>query len=323
MLARRLDSAIKAVLYGAGLRSSRIAIAAMCAVCMLRPLDGQQLRATQAQSSSEPKNPASMQTFQIPSHGALLNAFVYVAEGAGPHPAVVLLHGFPGNERNLDLAQDIRRAGWDALYFNYRGSWGSPGDFSFSHGIEDTAAAIACLRQPAMTKLLRLDASRIVVIGHSMGGFMAVQGAAADPSILAIGLVSAADLGGRIPQPLPKEREQAVVQALADGYAREGMAPLAGCTPEGLARETLGNAAQWSFLVKADALKGRPVLIVTSDDGLAPGNAAFAAALHKAGNQRVVTLHLSTDHSYSDKRSDLSAAVLRWLASLLSQPPQR
>jgi pimeloyl-ACP methyl ester carboxylesterase len=70
-----------------------------------------------------------MDTFQIPSHGAMLNAFVYIAAGVGPHPAVVLLHGFPGNERNLDLAQDMRRAGWDVLYFNYRGSWGSPGDF--------------------------------------------------------------------------------------------------------------------------------------------------------------------------------------------------
>jgi pimeloyl-ACP methyl ester carboxylesterase len=46
----------------------------------------------------------------------------YVASGTGPRPAVVLLHGFPGNERNLDLAQDMRRAGWDVLYLNYRGS---------------------------------------------------------------------------------------------------------------------------------------------------------------------------------------------------------
>src|ERR1700733_6094630 len=113
-----------------------------------------------------------MQSFQIPSHGALLNAFVYVAAGAGPHPVVVLLHGFPGNERNLDIAQDIRRAGWDVLYFDYRGSWGSPGEFSLSHAIEDVAAATDCLRQTAMAKLLRLDASRIVLIGHSMGGFV-------------------------------------------------------------------------------------------------------------------------------------------------------
>jgi pimeloyl-ACP methyl ester carboxylesterase len=264
-----------------------------------------------------------MQTFQISSHGALLNAFVYVAAGAGPHPAVVLLHGFPGNERNLDLAQDIRRAGWDVLYFNYRGSWGSPGDFSFSHGIEDTVAATAFLRQPEMTKLLRLDPSRIVLIGHSMGGFMAVEGATADPAVVAMGLISAADLGGRIPQPLPKEGEQAAIQRLTEGYRREGMAPLAGCTPEGLARETLANAAQWSFLAKVDSLKSRPVLIVTSDDGLAPGNAAFASALRNAGNDRVTTLHLPTDHPYSDQRVALSTAVLQWLAALPSPSPGR
>jgi dipeptidyl aminopeptidase/acylaminoacyl peptidase len=110
-------------------------------ISSLGALQAKQPVSSQTDTTAKPAYPASMQTFQIASHGALLNAFVYVAAGAGPHPAVVLLHGFPGNERNLDLAQDIRRAGWDVLYFNYRGSWGSPGDFSFSHAIEDTAAA--------------------------------------------------------------------------------------------------------------------------------------------------------------------------------------
>ena len=152
------------------------------------------------------KSPAGMDTFQIPSHGSLLNALVYVAAGEGPHPAVVLLHGFPGNERNLDLAQDIRHAGWDGLVIHYRGSWGTPGDFSFSHGIEDTAAAVAYLRQPEYAKRLRLDPAKIVLIGHSMGGFMAVEGAAADASIRAVGLISAADLAGRVPESIPADR---------------------------------------------------------------------------------------------------------------------
>jgi pimeloyl-ACP methyl ester carboxylesterase len=298
--------------------------AAFAALCFLlttcRPLGAQPpARAAHVGLAVEPTNRASMQTFQIPSHGALLNALVYVAAGPGPHPAVILLHGFPGNERNLDLAQDIRRAGWDVLYFNYRGSWGSPGDFSFSHGIEDTAAAIAYLREPAVAEKLRLDTSRIVLIGHSMGGFMAVQGAAADPAIVAFGLISAADLGGRFAQPLPKEREQAVLEGLSKGYAREGMAPLAGCTPEGLAKETLAHAAEWSFVAKADLLKTRPALVISSDDGLAPGNQAFADALEAAGDKQVTTLYLATDHSYSDQRRELSAAVLQWLAKLPSK----
>jgi uncharacterized protein len=263
-------------------------------------------------------SPASMQSFQIPSHGALLNAFVYVAAGEGPHPAVVLLHGFPGNERNLDLAQDIRSAGWDVLYFDYRGSWGSPGDFSFSHGIQDTAAAVDYLRSAPMAKILRLDPSRIVLIGHSMGGFMAVQAAAADRGVAGIGLISAGDIGGRIPQPLAAGGEQAKIEALSAAYEREGMAPLSGCTPEGLAHEVLVNAAQWSFMSKVEALKSRPLLIVTADDAYARGDEAFAGALRRAGNSRVATLHLPTDHAYSDQRGVLSGVVLRWLASVIS-----
>src|SRR5580698_8059367 len=54
-------------------------------------------------------NPATSASFQIPSHGSMMNALIYIAPGAGPHPVVILLHGFPGNEKNLDLAQAIRR----------------------------------------------------------------------------------------------------------------------------------------------------------------------------------------------------------------------
>ena len=99
------------------------------------------LRAQASLTADPPQDkadPATMATFQIPSHGALLNALMYVAAGAGPHGTVVLLHGFPGNEKNLDLAQAFRRDGLNVLYFDYRGSWGSPGDFSFTHCMEDT-----------------------------------------------------------------------------------------------------------------------------------------------------------------------------------------
>ena len=56
---------------------------------------------------------------------------------------VVLLHGLPGNEQNLDLAQAIRRAGWNVLTLHYRGAWGSPGQFSLQHVLEDADAAVA------------------------------------------------------------------------------------------------------------------------------------------------------------------------------------
>jgi pimeloyl-ACP methyl ester carboxylesterase len=259
---------------------------------------------------------ASMQTMQIASHGALMNALVYIAAGAGPHPAVILLHGFPGNERNLDLAQDMRRAGWDVLYFNYRGSWGTPGNFSFAHSIEDTHAAIAYLRRPDVARSLRLDPKRIVLMGHSMGGFMTVEAAAADPSIEAFATISAADMSGRMQALLGKEKRPDAIAAMAHGLADEGMAPLAGCTPTGLASELAEHVASWPFIGKVDALKNRTALIVTSNDGLRQDNDVFAAALRNAGDAHVTTQHFATDHAYSDQRIALSRAVLNWLATL-------
>jgi hypothetical protein len=60
------------------------------------------------------------------------------------------------------------------MYLNYRGSWGSPGDFSFTHCIEDTQSAIAYLHDAGKAAKLRSDPNTIVLIAHSMGGFVAL-----------------------------------------------------------------------------------------------------------------------------------------------------
>ena len=257
-----------------------------------------------------------MQAFQLPSHGAMLNAIVYIAAGVGPHPVVVLLHGFPGNEKNLDLAQAVRRAGWDVLYFDYRGSWGSPGDFSFTHSIEDAQAAIAYMRDAGNAKRLRADPTYIVLIGHSMGGFLARIVAANDAGIRAIGLISAADMGVDRVETMPAEQRKPGLPSLAAGFAAEGMAPLAGCTPESLAREVIAHADSWNTVNLAAKLAARPVLVITSNDGLAPSNDAFFAALENAGDAQAQETHMETDHVYSDHRIALAQAMLEGLATL-------
>ena len=289
---------------------------AILVIGLASPVQAQQ---TSAAISSDPaadsSDPASMQTMQLESHGALLNAIVYVAAGAGPHPVVILLHGFPGNEKNLDLAQAIRRAGWDVLYFDYRGSWGSPGDFSFTHCIEDTQAAIAYVRDPINSKKIRADATRVVLIGHSMGGFMANFAGAQDAKVEAVGMISAANLGG-MESWANESGHDATLEYVAASLKAEGMAPLAGCTPESLAKEIEAHFKEWNFVDSAAKLSSRPVLVVTSDDGLAGENDAFVKALKKTGSTKVTAVHMPTDHSYSDHRIALETAVLQWLAAM-------
>jgi pimeloyl-ACP methyl ester carboxylesterase len=270
-----------------------------------------------ADPAPDKTNPALIDTFQLPSHGALLNALVYVASGPGPHPTVVLLHGFPGNEKNLDLAQAIRRAGWNVLYFDYRGSWGSPGDFSFTHCIEDTASAIAWLRVPANATKERVDAKRIVLVGHSMGGFMAIEAGARDAGIEAVITISGADMGMTQVLAAPAAQRAAFVPQIAPQLAAEGMAPLAGTSAQALAKELVENAPEWSFPALGAQLATRPLLVITSDDGWQAPGEALVAAVQKAGGQRASMVHMATDHSYSDHRIALEEAVV---GALLKQP---
>lgn len=112
--------------------------------------------------------PPAIEGLTVFSDVARLNGSILLANGAGPHPTVALLHGFPGNERNLDLAHVLRRAGYNVVYFSFRGMWGSEGRFSFANVVEDTSAVVKHLRDHASS--LRVDPDQIYLIGHSMGG---------------------------------------------------------------------------------------------------------------------------------------------------------
>src|SRR5262249_27801683 len=119
----------------------------------------------------DPTHPAANRQVLIPSGGVGMNALLLLAAGSGAKPTLLLLHGLPGNEQNLDLAQAVRRAGWNVLTMHYRGSWGSPGSFSIAGAVEDAGAAMAFLRQPENAAKYGIDPRRILIGGHSMGGF--------------------------------------------------------------------------------------------------------------------------------------------------------
>jgi len=118
-------------------------------------------------------NNAGSQELNIPSAGSKLQGFIYKAGGSGKHPTLLLLHGYPGNERNLDLAQVVRARGWNVVYFDYRGSWASQGSFSFKNCVEDVVNVAAFFRKYADS--FHVDTSNIALFGHSMGGWVCLK----------------------------------------------------------------------------------------------------------------------------------------------------
>jgi pimeloyl-ACP methyl ester carboxylesterase len=251
-------------------------------------------------------HPAAMTVLHIPSHGVLINGLIYEPSGAGPHPTLVICHGLPGNEKNLDLAQAVRRASWNAVTFNYRGSWGSPGVFRFAQNLEDADAVLAYLRDPANAARLGIDTKRIVLAGHSMGGWVTAQTAAHDHALMGAILISAADMGAMAG--LPRER---IVAIMADDKES-----LAGVTAESMADEVIANSKTFGFANTVSGLSKMPLLVLSADDGLAPRTDALVKAIEAEGNQNVTAIHEHTDHSWSDHRIFLESAIITWLAAL-------
>ena len=256
----------------------------------------------------DPSFPAAMDAVSIPVAGASMNGIFYLASGQGPHPLAVMLHGFPGNEQNRDLAYTLRRAGYDVLFFHYRGAWGSGGAFSFAGAMEDTRAAIAFARDPGAATGRRADPVRLVLVGHSMGGLMALAAAARDPTIRSIVLISPWDLG--------KEAADAKASPKLHAECLQGfqdsVAPLAGATAEGLCAEAEAHAGEWTLSTLAARVTASTLLIMgTREEGLEAALQPLRLALGAAGAP-LETRTLPTDHAYSDRRIALADIVVRW-----------
>jgi pimeloyl-ACP methyl ester carboxylesterase len=251
-------------------------------------------------------HPARSEVLHVPDSGVEINALAYIPSGAGPHPTVVLLHGLPGNEKNLDLAQALRRAGWTVVTFNYRGSWGSPGTYSLEGDLVDAQAVLAYVRAPQNAARLQIDPRRLVIMGHSLGGWVTAVTASKDPGLLGVVLISAADMAAvRLASP---------AQRVA--LAADNMETLAGVTPQSMADQLGALPASEGFPAVAPGLARAPLLVLTSDDGLAAEADALVEAVRKAGGKQVATVHVATDHSWNTARIRLQSEIIGWLQAL-------
>lgn len=257
--------------------------------------------------------PALVEThFEIA--GDRVNGIVYLANGAGPHPTVVLLHGFPGNERNLDLAQDMRREGFNVLFFHYRGAWGSEGKYSLPHVIEDVAGATTYLRTHAAE--LRVDPARILLVGHSMGGFAALQGGARDPAIKCLAGIAPAEMGA-----IAAQLEQSPEGAAGFAAYADQLDMLKGLDGKEFVADILANRDAYDLAKLAPQMVGKSILIVLGDkDTDIPNPMAMTAAYKATKGVKVSGVELSGDHSFSWSRKDLSDTVIDWAKGCAGSP---
>ncbi|MHA1991566.1 MAG: alpha/beta hydrolase family protein [Candidatus Hodarchaeales archaeon] len=254
--------------------------------------------------------PALLKDAYIDSHGSTLLGRFLVAQGNGPHPTIVFLHGFPGHELNIDLAQIFRRVGWNSLVFHYRGSWGSKGSFSFENCLEDVHSVLKFLKSYEISKKYRVDIQNIVLIGFSMGGFASLMTAAQDPSIKATASIAGVNFS-----PWANQDLSTIVN-----FYQESLPPLAGTSAEKLLEETINHKDDWNILDYVNHLSNCQILLVGGkNDDVVPisyHHNPLVKAIKEINSKYLTDTILEGDHVFSNKRITLAKTILSWLKNL-------
>jgi len=266
-------------------------------------------------SAPDSRRPASGGMLTVTVDGQRIFCTLYLPRGAGPHPAALMLHGLPGTVRNEDLAQVLRRAGMAALIFSYRGLWGSEGRWSYHNAYEDTAAVCQALRDPETAARFHLDPERIVLLGHSLGGLLAVM-AAGDSGLRDLILMSPADAARQW------RASQASPEAMIRRLRRLAMLcePLLNADPERIWNELGTMADTFDLLSNIGRLRDPRVLLIGAEyDRVLPVAEYLdpvAEALDRNTPGSVAACVLPTGHNYNSHRLELARVMLTWLRDM-------
>ncbi|SOC39669.1 alpha/beta hydrolase family protein [Ureibacillus acetophenoni] len=264
----------------------------------------------------ETKGTRKVSLLKIPSGEDIIVGRLYVAEGEERKATILLLHGFPGVILNLDIATTLQEKGWNVLVINYRGSWGSQGNYSFSNAIEDVQAALKYIRQEEVAQEYRIDLGRIGLVGHSFGGFLALKTATLDPSIQVVASLSGANFSLFINM----IKENPEMEARIIHMLEESAFFLKESTGEKLLQEVREHEDEWNTFLFAPTLANRKLLItaVSNDEELPKEyfHDPFVQILEESGVQFESVL-FDTDHNYLNKRTELTNTIHDWLVKNL------
>lgn len=253
--------------------------------------------------------PAAMQVVPFESGGEKLRGVLYVAQGSGPHATVVIARGFGDYLGNLDLALALHRAGFNVLSFNYRGCWGNAGYFTLMNSLDDLKAAIEAIKAEPITKKARVDPHRLILLGYSLGGPIALR-AASDFNVRAVTIIDGSDLRVLFPG---LDTPEGLAKAATFFESSPAMRVKSG---EAAAEELRAQWSYWNPLVSASALRDRDMLFVYASRANGREGVKYKLTDFLSGASRLSVVSLDTGHLFLDQRIALTRTVLAWLARL-------
>lgn len=263
-------------------------------------------------------SPPTMFEATVKSNGSNLPVIMYKANGKGPHPTIILLHGFPGNEKNLDLAQVYRRAGFNVVFFHYRGAWGAEGDYGIANQLADTSSIIGLIRSEKFPQSQFINKNKLSLVGHSLGGFNALYSGMRENTRCTLAMAPT-DLGGAVKDIVDMEKIS------ADPYLSYPLLPLKGYSFIDAIKEAQANLSEYHLAPqmgkfnqqalmiiqgKQDTYKVGDLVIISPKDSYNLINQATAK-----GNKNAKYIEIDGDHVFSWNRLALAEKTTKWLAT--------
>jgi dienelactone hydrolase len=251
---------------------------------------------------------------EVQSDGVTMRATLFVASGKGPHPTVVILKGFPG-DNSTALPQYLQSRGLNAIALNFRGQHDSDGTYDVPGTATDAAALVSFLRTDAARRAFRVDSRHIAITGTSAGSFAALSTAAADESIACLALI--VPFNWSLPlydmrrSPLVHSAMAAQVQSIAS------RSPNAVRLDTMFVSRTLDVAERLDLRTVAARVKGRNVLMIGAErDGTAPLPTHFLPVRDtlKARNTPVRDTILADTHNLPESRDVVFDLIATWMS---------
>ena len=248
------------------------------------------------------KHMVKLENVDFPSGGNTLLGRMYRPEGRARYPAVAICHGYPGDTKNMDLAEELALNGIVTLVFFYQGAWGSGGKYSLTKLETGAKDAVAYLRT-----LPYVDPERVGLVSHSMGALPLTKTMSLDQTIKTGVLMSPAS---------DTSAMAAGSEETAKRLASMAVGKLNGAIQETLLKDLNDVSKATNPIMLVPKIKAPLMVVVGSMDNVTPPEAC--KRLYDAAREpKKWVLIEGADHGYSEHRIPLIAAVLDRLEETL------
>jgi uncharacterized protein len=267
---------------------------------------------TQDPIITDPESLPTMSPALFYSSGQKVLGTMFLAGGKEPCPTVLLQNGYPGNVTNYDIAHMLQRHRLNVFTFFPRGSWGSKGEYSWGNLVEDCKAAIEFLKSDPCKEKFHTDGSKIILVGHSMGGFSVLYNSLSSEikNICALAPFNIGMFGHMI-----DAFEQ--VRELTTQKIAKSMDFVESTSTNKLISEMTEHKLSWDLLNGVNVLRNKNLLLVGARfDNTAPvdmHHKPLVEALKKAGAGNLQEYILESGHSFTNKRFELMRIISDWI----------